>query len=472
MSDSQEWSTGSDDAVAAYRDELREVATTHETAASPATILEPPRARLDPYNAYTTPLTISTADDGALAECRVGVKDNIAIAGVPLTAGVDTTGVEASTDATVTRRLRTSGATITGTTRMDALALGTTGELGCTDTPVNPRASDYIPGGSSSGSAVAVGSELVDAALGTDTGGSVRIPATCCGVVGFKPTYGRIPRYGVVPLSPSNDHVGILGLNVDIVATVFDAIRGPDPADLASRAAADPPRQPPEETSLTVGVLAEAFERTDDAVERIVRNAIGDVVDAQGWHLETVSCPLLADASFINDVQTLVELATVLQCEGPLTGIAHHSAVTAFLDKLEPDGVAGPVGDSIAIGEALRGTDEVVATVWDVRRQLCEQIRAALQGAGIDVLGSPTLPCFPPRRDTIDTPDGLRRLLANTCPFNLTGHPSLSIPIATDRDVPVGLQLTTRRNADTALLAIGRTVSQTVSSPTLPQINP
>lgn len=153
----------------------------------------------DEYNAFLYTCELSGSDAGALAGMDLAVKDNIAVAGVPMTCGSAAVDFEPSYHAAVTERLLDSGGRVVGTTNMDEFAYSTTSET-CAHGPVTNPNSEGVPGGSSSGSGAAVAAGLVDAALGTDTGGSVRIPASYCGVVGFKPTFRTVPRFGFADL--------------------------------------------------------------------------------------------------------------------------------------------------------------------------------------------------------------------------------------------------------------------------------
>lgn len=175
----------------------------------------------DPYNCFVgLPVTVP----GRAGAMTVAVKDNFDMAGLPTGAGLGHPGPVAATDAAAVRRLRQAGFTLVGKTMMDEAAIGGTGRNPHHGRTENPRTPGYSPGGSSGGSAAAVASGRCDAALGTDTLGSARIPASYCGIVGFKPSRGLIALDGVVPLSPSLDHVGLLGKTVGVVARLLAVI--------------------------------------------------------------------------------------------------------------------------------------------------------------------------------------------------------------------------------------------------------
>ena len=184
----------------------------------------------DPFGCFVGKPVLHPGRPGALL---VAIKDNIDIAGQPTGAGLGLPGRVAERDADVVARLRAAGTALLGKTRMDEAALGATGDNPHHGRTLNPRAAGCSPGGSSSGSAAAVAAGHCDAALGTDTLGSIRIPASYCGVVGLKPGRGVLPTGGIVPLSPTLDTVGILARTVDVTAAVLRLLGGP--AEEASR---------------------------------------------------------------------------------------------------------------------------------------------------------------------------------------------------------------------------------------------
>ena len=174
---------------------------------------------------------------------RVAVKDIIDVVGVPTTAGcraVEQTAAPAEADAACLAGARAAGARLVGKANLHELAMLPVGTNPWFGTPVNPLDPDLIPGGSSSGCAVAVATGEADVAFGSDTGGSIRVPSACCGTVGLKTTYGRVSRRGMLPFCASLDHVGVLASTVPDLAASFDALHGHDPADPAS---AERPRE-------------------------------------------------------------------------------------------------------------------------------------------------------------------------------------------------------------------------------------
>ncbi|WP_442114034.1 amidase [Pseudomonas sp. NUPR-001] len=352
----------------------------------------------------------------------VMVKDTIDIAGLPTRASSRALeqAAPAKQHAEVVRRVLEAGCRITGKTSLHELAFGTTGINHYTGTAVNPRFPALIPGGSSSGSAAAVAAGLADFSLGTDTGGSVRVPACCCGVFGFKPTFGRVSREGVMPAATTLDCVGPFAASLPMLIQAMAII---DPSFH--------PTSPPAE--VRVGVLKVP---ASAAVNDVVQAALS----ASGQALETMECDAFEAAYSAGMV--IINRETYAACG--------HLLAT------------GLVGADIAgrLQAAGTMTDAAVAEAERIREQFSAQVDAALQRC--DVLALPTMPDFPlPVAEAADT----RAVLGMTAlvrPFNLSGHPALSIPLASRQGLPVGLQLVAAKGADEALLAAATLLLQRI----------
>ena len=187
-------------------------------------------------NAFITRERIQPLDEGPLSGTTVALKDNISTAGLRTTCGSATLdGYVPPYEATVVTRLREAGATIVGKTNMDEFGMGTTTETSAFGVTDNPSAPGHVPGGSSGGSAAAVAAGEADVALGSDTGGSIRCPAAFCGVVGIKPTYGVVSRYGLIAYANSLEQIGPLAPTVEAAAETLGVIAGADPHDATTR---------------------------------------------------------------------------------------------------------------------------------------------------------------------------------------------------------------------------------------------
>ncbi len=397
------------------------------------------RAGRDEWHAFNwTPDTLPAHGPGFLAGVPVAIKDLMAVAGAPLSGGsaaVD--GLRAEQDAEVVARLKQAGAVIIGTTNLHELAYGITSDNPHFGRVINPVAPDRIPGGSSGGSAAAIAAGIVRCALGTDTAGSIRIPAACCGVVGFKPSYDALPRAGVMDLAPSLDHVGPLGRSVDDCAALFAAM-----LDLP----AVPQWTLPDLSGLTVARLAGYF---DEPLDGAVRDALESALKA-----------LAADGA------TCIERS--------IEGIAAAAAIQFNTICAEATEVHGERLQQRGhqLGEDVRVRLEVghfLPGHWYLKAQrLRNQLQERFAGlfCETDLLICPTLRTPPPlvgagQVEIDGRPYPLHTAVTQlTMPFNLTGLPAISVPWRPSpeglRGLPIGLQIIGRRGADWQVLAAAR----------------
>ncbi|HEX7125480.1 MAG TPA: amidase [Thermodesulfobacteriota bacterium] len=382
---------------------------------------------------------------GPLDGIPIAVKDIVWRAGRPMTAGAKRPVVErAPEDATVVARLEAAGAIILGATGLHEFAYGVT-SVNPHHGPVrNPWAIDRNPGGSSGGSGAAVAAGLAYGALGTDTGGSIRIPASVCGIVGLKPTYGRVSRHGVFPLAWSLDHVGPMTRRVEDAALLLEAIAGADPADptasrrpvpaYASRLgrSANPPL-----AGLRVGVpRGFFFDRAEPEVAGIVRAAI-DRLAGLGAAVREVALPK-------HEASVPAALLVLL---------AEAAAVHARRLAEAPGDYGEDVRARLEQGRLVPASDYLAAQRARavVRRELAEVLRE------VDCIATPTTPTTagPLSEGASGPADAARRAMTHfTRPFNLTGFPALSMPCGfTAEGLPVGLQLVGRPFEEGTLLA-------------------
>ena len=402
--------------------------------------------RLNPQlNAYITvmadqALADARAAEGEIAAGRyrgplhgvpIGVKDLCATKGVRTTAGSKIlAGWVPDEDATVIRKLREAGAIIVGKTHMHEYAFGATGLNPHYGPARNPWDPERITGGSSSGSGAAVAAGLCFAALGSDTGGSVRIPASLCGIVGLKATYGRVSLEGIVPLAWSFDHIGPMARTVRDCALVLAAIAGLDPNDPTT---ADAPVEDWAAAldgglaGLRIGVpTAYAYEATEPDVVAVVHDAIA-TLERLGAEVKQIELPVLEEYG--------VNLGLALVSEAA----AYHQANM----RQRPQDFGDDVRMRIQLGLDQKAADYVRATRArdEARRSADETLFSE-----VDLLAMPTTLRTAVPIDSVAKDDPTLGLTRLTGPFDLTGQPAISVPCGyTEQGLPVGLQLAGRR---------------------------
>ena len=451
------------DRVDEYLDRIRALPSDSVAGAFPDA---EPRKRVDPHDAFATTFFADAPIDGPLARLSLAVKESIGVGGVETACGTRCFSWTPDRDAVVVERLRAAGGVVVGTTDMDPFGFGTTGEWSVRGAPENPAAEGHVPGGSSSGSAAAVAGGDVDAALGTDTAGSVRIPASFCGVVGFKPTYGLVPTEGVVDLSPSNDHVGILARDVPTTARVFEAVAGreltrPESLTAPSRLSFtdDLGRSPPR---LRVGIPEETLSAAEQDVEARVEQALTACITELDAETTDVSFPEIEAAVTANDAGTLMEFAEVLE-RGQLLGTGREAGMRAALRRAGaavetlPDRVATAVQTG---RELLRAAPDAYGRTWDARRRAIRRQQALFADA--DVLAMPTTTMPAPAYGDVPGTGGTTVLetVHNTAPFNATGAPAVTVPCGEVAGHPVGLQLVGPPGSDGFLLRVAESVER------------
>jgi aspartyl-tRNA(Asn)/glutamyl-tRNA(Gln) amidotransferase subunit A len=347
-------------------------------------------------------------------------------------------------DAGVATRLAANGAILLGKLNLHEFAFGPTGVNPHYGTPRNPWGPDRMPGGSSSGSGVAVAECLCAGALGTDTGGSVRIPASLCGIVGLKPTYGRVSRAGVLPLAWSLDHIGPMTRTVRDAGLLLGGMAGHDPADPSTPVLPVPDYRAlfdADPRGRAVGIVREFFERLDPEVRAAVE-AAAEALRGLGVRVQEIQLPRIHHAS-------------------PATFAIISSEAMAYHEpylKTRAAEYGADVRGRLAAGQFILAKDYLKAQ--RARQVLRADVDAALQT--VDALLLPTTPVpAPPLTASEVTVDGAREdvrgaLTRCTRPINLTGHPSLAIPCGlTAVGLPVSLQLVGRFFDEGTLLSLG-----------------
>jgi aspartyl-tRNA(Asn)/glutamyl-tRNA(Gln) amidotransferase subunit A len=398
---------------------------------------------------------------GPLHGVPVAVKDLMAVRGAPMTAGSTMLDREPQVeDATVVRRLRAGGAIVLGLTTLNEFALGTTGVNGHGRTARNPWRLDRIAGGSSSGSAAAVAARLAPCAVGTDTGGSIRIPAALCGIVGLLPTFGRVSRRGVMPLARSFDTVGPMARTVEDVALLLEAMAGPDPDD--PQTSARPVERYRDALTTDLGNLRVArltgpfFESDLDPAVASGLDAAARALEASGMRVRAAAIPSAPAGHEAHLTVLLAEAAAFHRARFPGRDAGYNPDVRSLLEQ------------GAAISPAA--VDAARAVLTGLNAEM-----AALLG-DCPLMLAPAVPGGAPRIADAD-PGGphwvqIRRQVSRfTRLFNATGLPAVTVPVGlTSQGMPVGVQLAAAPFAEGLLLGAARRVESAIgwSLPWLP----
>lgn len=413
----------------------------------------------DPYNAYITQWSFSGAGSGSLAGRTVAVKDNISTAGCATSCGSRIlAGYVPPYDAHAVALVKAAGAAINGKTNMDEFGMGTTTENSAYGPTLNPRDVSRVPGGSSGGSAAAVAGGLSDLALGTDTGGSVRCPAAFCGIVGLKPTYGRVSRYGLIAYANSLETIGPMGRTVRDVSDLLRVIARLDPRDTTMQGRPYEHDPVADATGKRIGVPAEFFGAgVDPRVAETVRKAV-ETLAACGAEVVSVSMPSMRYALAAYYVTCTSEASSnlarydgVRYGPGGETAKPWHDAFTAVR--------SANFGDEVR-RRILLGTFALSAGYYGKYYSKAQTARANVAAdfarlfADVDVLAGPTMPVVAPRLGELADPLAMYLADILTVPANLAGVPAISVPCGTVDDLPVGLQLTGRPFEDETVIDI------------------
>ena len=410
--------------------------------------------------------------DRPLLGIPVTIKDVICTKDGPTTgASRILAGYQSPYDATVVERLRAAGAVVVGKTNCDEFAMGSSTEYSAHGPTRNPWSTDRIPGGSSGGAAAAVAARLAPVSIASDTGGSIRQPAGFCGVVGLKPTYGRVSRYGLLAFASSLDQIGPMTLTVADSAKVFCAIAGHDPADATTVAQPVPDVSsslPGDANGVTIGVPYSVLDGVDPDVRGTFDTAL-DVLTQRGARVVDVTLPHLAYAIPVYYLVAPAEASSNLaRYDGVRYGFRAQSGeaiehLQAMYDRTRDEGFGAEVKRRIMLG-----TYALSAGYYDAYYVKAQRVRSLITGdynrafESVDVMAMPTTPT-PAFRLGEHVDDPLAMYLGDifTVSANLTGFPAMSVPAGfTTEKLPVGLQLMGRAFDEASLFRVADAYEQ------------
>lgn len=407
---------------------------------------------------------------GSLLGIPLAIKDVICTKGVRTTCGSKILGnFLPPYDATVMERLKAAGAILLGKANMDEFAMGSSTEHSAYGTTRNPWDLSTIPGGSSGGSAAAVAADECAAALGTDTGGSIRQPAACCGIVGLKPTYGRVSRYGLVAFASSLDQIGPMTKNVRDAALLLNVIGGKDPRDSTSADVALPDFTQALTKSvreLRIGIPREYFiEGIDAEVERGVREAV-KVLEGLGAVAKDISLPHSEYGVAVYYIIAPSEASSNLaRYDGIKYGyrVPEWSNLREMYMRTRDEGFGAEVKRRIMLGTYALSAgyyDAYYKKAQQVRTLILRDFEAAFQD--VDVIVAPTAPT-PAFKIGEKTDDPLQMYLSDvfTIPVNMAGIPGMSLPCGfSSTGLPIGLQVIGKPFDEATLLQVAYAFEQ------------
>jgi aspartyl-tRNA(Asn)/glutamyl-tRNA(Gln) amidotransferase subunit A len=414
---------------------------------------------------------------GRLAGLGIAVKDNICVRSLQATcASRILAGFSPPYSATAVSRIEDEDGIILGKTNMDEFGMGNTTQNSAFGPTLNPWDTARVAGGSSGGSAAAVAAGMASIALGSDTGGSIRCPASFCSVVGLKPTYGRVSRYGLIPYANSLEQIGPMGRDTASVALLFETIAGHDAADATSAAEAVRPVEYGDEggstqttasttntaslKGLKVGTVKEFFgEGAQEKVKSTVLDGCSRL-ESLGAKVEELSIPSLPHSLAVYYIIAMAEASSNLsRYDGVRYGLSGERVAgdwNAAFAKVRSEGFGEEVKRRILLGTFVLSAgyyEAYYVRAQRVRTLLTQEFARALKR--FDVLIGPTMPVVPPRLGEEVTPLEDYLIDVNTVAANLTGFPSISIPCGLAERLPVGMQVIASRFREDVLLKVG-----------------
>ncbi len=424
-------------------------------------------AERDPeLHAFLEIFPVEEPESGPYAGIPLALKDNMLVEGRKVSAGSKMLeNYTAPYDATAIRKLRQAGFTFLGRTNMDEFAMGSSTENSAYGPTANPLAPAFVPGGSSGGSAAAVAMGAVPAALGSDTGGSVRQPASFCGLVGLKPTYGAVSRHGLIAMGSSLDQISPLTRTVADSEIMFDLLRGQDPMD-STTLPDDAYAQTDSDPVQSIGVPWPVIER-EGVAEEVVANIRQSAqrLEELGYRVKDIELPHLAYSLAAYYVVMPAEVsANLARFDGVRYGLSVEGE--SVDDSYQKTRLAG-FGDEPR-RRIMLGTHMLKSGYYDAYYRRARAIRSLVRReldqalSAVDVILLPTTP-IPPFKLGEKSSDPLAMYMADmfTVPANIAGHPALSVPSGTVRsaegiDLPLGAQFIAPATEEKRLFEVGR----------------
>jgi aspartyl-tRNA(Asn)/glutamyl-tRNA(Gln) amidotransferase subunit A len=397
---------------------------------------------------------------GPLAGVRIALKDNILFEGHRAGAASKVLeGYVASYDSTVVKKLKAAGATIVGRTNCDEFAMGSSTENSAYGVTKNPHDLERVAGGSSGGSAAAVAAGMCDVALGSDTGGSIRQPAAFCGIVGLKPTYGRVSRFGLIALASSLDQIGPFAKTVKEAQAIYDVIKGQDPMDSTTISDETYPRI--KEFAKTIGIPRTFVE--SEGVSPEVKENFKEAMEkfkAAGYTLVDIELPHVAKALAVYYIIMPAEASSNLaRFDGVKYGL-HKEGVNGIEDYFETRGTGfgAEARRRIILGTYVLSSgyyDAYYGSALTMRDAITREFRDAFKQ--VDLILTPTTPT-PAFKIGEKASDPLAMYLADifTVPANIAGVPAISLPSGFADKLPLGIQLTADLGREDTLFVAGK----------------
>jgi len=411
---------------------------------------------------------IKTGKHGKLAGMVIAVKDVISIKSKPLTCSSNILiGFEAVYNATVVEKLLQEDAILIGKTNCDEFAMGSSNENSAFGKVLNPVNNDYVPGGSSGGSAAAVAANLCDAALGTDTGGSIRQPAAFCGVYGLKPTYGRVSRYGLTAFASSFDTIGPFAKNIDDIALILEAISGNDNFDstFVNSEIHSFSEKISSERKFKIGLPKEYFsDGLDDEIRKIIFEHV-EILKNAGNEVTEISLPHTEFAIATYYILTTAEAsANLSRFDGAHYGLRSKNA--SNIDEMYKFSRTEGFGEEVK-RRIMLGTYVLSSGYYDAYYKKAQKVRSLIKSdfdnafKEVDIILTPTTPTAAFKiGEKSENPLEMYLSDIYTTSANLAGIPAINVPIGFNKiGLPIGMQLLSKQFDELSLLQLANILS-------------